>query len=105
MDKSTATPILLTNEGDGGKRTDHLAGVTGAGVSLQASSVCAGAAVSELVAGKRGLQRGLKGRKRTVLLFVDETMLTERPPLRAAWARVGEQAHVAISVCNITLLP
>jgi len=32
-----------------------------------------------------------------VILFVDETMLTETPPLRAAWARVGEQARVPIT--------
>ncbi len=32
-----------------------------------------------------------------MILFVDETMLTETPPLRAAWAQVGEQAHVAIT--------
>jgi transposase len=31
------------------------------------------------------------------MLFEDETILTERPPLRAAWALIGEQAKVAIS--------
>ena len=30
-------------------------------------------------------------------MFEDETILTERPPLRAGWAKVGEQAKVAIS--------
>jgi len=50
-----------------------------------------------VAAGKRGLQRGLKGRQRTVILFLDETVLTETPPLRAAWARVGEQARVPIT--------
>jgi len=31
---------------------------------------------------KRGLQRGLRNRKRTVILFLDETILSETPPLR-----------------------
>ena len=44
-----------------------------------------------------GLQRGLKGRERTVILFLDETVLTETPPLRAVWARIGEQACVPIT--------
>jgi transposase len=50
-----------------------------------------------LAPGKRGLQRGLKGRQRTVILFLDETILTETPPLRAAWALEGEQAEVPIT--------
>jgi hypothetical protein len=32
-----------------------------------------------------------------VLLFMDETILTETPPLRKAWARRGEQALVPIT--------
>jgi DDE superfamily endonuclease len=44
-----------------------------------------------------GLQRGLKDRERTVVLFSDATILTETPPLRACWSRVGEAAEVAIS--------
>jgi len=33
---------------------------------------------------------------RTVILFLDQTILLEIPPLRAAWAQVGEQAQVPI---------
>jgi hypothetical protein len=50
-----------------------------------------------VAAGKRGLRRGLKGRKRTAVLFSDATILTETPPLRACWAKVGEQAEVPIT--------
>jgi hypothetical protein len=50
-----------------------------------------------LAAVKRGLQRGLKERDRTVVLFSDATILTETPPLRACWSPVGETAEVAIS--------
>ena len=47
-----------------------------------------------MAAVQRGLQRGLKERRRTVILFSDATILTETPPLRACWSQVGEQAEV-----------
>lgn len=50
-----------------------------------------------MAAGTRGLQRGLKGRRRTVILFSDATIVTETPPLRGSWARIGEQAEVSIT--------
>jgi hypothetical protein len=50
-----------------------------------------------MAAVKRGLQRGLKDRQRTVVLFSDATILTETPPLRACWSPVGLPAEVAIS--------
>lgn len=34
------------------------------------------------------------------MLFQDETILREMPPLRAMWARIGEQAEVAITGNN-----
>ncbi|WP_439628619.1 transposase [Gemmata sp.] len=51
----------------------------------------------ELAAGQRGLQRGLRGRGRTVVVFSDATILTETPPLRASWSLVGQQAEVPIT--------
>ena len=39
----------------------------------------------------------MRDRKRTVILFLDETILRETPPLRAVWARIGEQACVPIT--------
>ncbi|WZP01065.1 transposase [Isosphaeraceae bacterium EP7] len=39
----------------------------------------------------------MPGRTRTVVLFSDATILTETPPLRAAWARAGQQAEVPIT--------
>ena len=41
--------------------------------------------------------RGLKGRKRTVLLALDETILTETPPLRIAWGKCGQQISIPIT--------
>jgi transposase len=46
---------------------------------------------------KGGLKRGLKGRIRTVILMMDATILTQIPPLRAAYAPIGEQAVVPIT--------
>jgi len=45
---------------------------------------------------KRGLQRGLKKYPRWIILFLDETILTSTPPLRAKWSQRGTQAVVPI---------
>jgi hypothetical protein len=49
-----------------------------------------------LATGKRGLKKGLKNRPRTVMLFLDSTIFSEIPPLRAMWAPMGEPACVPI---------
>ena len=46
---------------------------------------------------KRGLKRGLKDRSRTVLLMLDETIVTETPPLYSCYGPIGEQVRVPIS--------
>lgn len=50
-----------------------------------------------MAASKRGLQRGLAGRERTVILMLDETIVTETPPLYDAYGRVGQQVEVPIT--------
>jgi hypothetical protein len=50
-----------------------------------------------LAAGKRGLKRGLRGRRRTAVLMLDETIVTETPPLYACYGRVGQQVSVPIT--------
>jgi hypothetical protein len=64
---------------------------------LPTPTLCLVALLTSLASGKRGLQRGFKNRRRTVLLLMDETILTETPPLWKAWARRGEQALVSIT--------
>jgi len=39
----------------------------------------------------------LKGRRRTVVLFGDEVIITETPPVRAAWSKLGEPFEVPIT--------
>ena len=50
-----------------------------------------------LAPGQGGLKRGLKDRRRTVVLMLDETFILETPPLRAGWAKVGVQAEVPMT--------
>jgi transposase len=50
-----------------------------------------------MAAGKRGLKRGLATRERTVILMLDETIITETPPLYACYGRSGEQVCVPIT--------
>jgi hypothetical protein len=46
---------------------------------------------------KGGLKRGLAGRTRTVLLMLDETIITETPPLYSCYGHIGEQVRVPIT--------
>src|SRR4029077_11477387 len=46
---------------------------------------------------KRGLKTGLKARVRTVLLMLDETIITETPPLYNCFGHIGEQVQVPIT--------
>jgi transposase len=46
---------------------------------------------------KRGLRRGLNGRARTVVLMLDETIITETPPLYSCYGRIGSQVRVPIT--------
>jgi hypothetical protein len=50
-----------------------------------------------LAAVKRGLKRGLKDRTRTVVLMMDETIVTEMPPLYSCYGHAGEQVRVPVS--------
>jgi hypothetical protein len=50
-----------------------------------------------LASGKRGLKRGLAGRIRTALLMLDETIITETPPLYSCYGHIGEQVRVPIT--------
>jgi DDE superfamily endonuclease len=46
---------------------------------------------------KRGLKRGLDGKPRAILLMLDETIVTETPPLYSAYGHIGEQVRVPIT--------
>jgi transposase len=50
-----------------------------------------------VAAGQRGLKRGLWARERTVVLMLDETIITETPPLYSCYCRIGQQACVPIT--------
>jgi hypothetical protein len=48
-------------------------------------------------AGQRGLKSGLSSRRRTVILTTDASIITETPPLRACWSKIGEPVEVPIT--------
>lgn len=50
-----------------------------------------------MAAGKRGLKRGLWSHERTVVLMLDETIITETPPLYGCYGRIGQQKCVPIT--------
>jgi hypothetical protein len=50
-----------------------------------------------MATGKRGLKRGLAGRQRTVILMLDETIITETPPLASCYGRRGQQVCIPIT--------
>jgi transposase len=64
---------------------------------VEAAPASAGVPPGHLAAVKRGLKRGLKGRVRTVLLMLDETIVTETPPLYSCYGHVGTQVRVPIT--------
>ena len=50
-----------------------------------------------MAAVKRGLKRGLDHKRRSLLLMLDETIITETPPLYNAYGHIGEQVRVPIT--------
>ena len=64
---------------------------------MEAAPPSTGPPPRDLAAVKRGLKRGLKGRVRTVLLMLDETIITETPPLYSCYGHIGEQVRVPIT--------
>jgi transposase len=64
---------------------------------LEAATPPTGSPPRHLEAVKRGLKTGLKDRIRTVLLMLDETIITETPPLYSCYGHIGEQVCVPIT--------
>jgi DDE superfamily endonuclease len=52
---------------------------------------------AHMATGKRGRKRGLAGRQRTVILRLDETILTATPPLSRGDGRRGQQGCIPIT--------
>jgi hypothetical protein len=64
---------------------------------VEAASASVGTPPRDLAAVKRGLKRGLKGRVRTEVLMLDETIITETPPLYSCYGHLGLQVRVPIT--------
>jgi len=100
MDRSLGPSALASETSTYGQHANDPSRAASIGVSLQASQTGVCTPLSHLASGKRGLQTGLKRRKRTVFLFSDETLISEIPPLRAAWALRGQQAEVPMKYAS-----
>ena len=76
------------------------------GGPVETPALSAGPPRRDLAPGKRGLKRGLRARPRTVLLMLDETIITEMPPLAYGYGRRGNkwrsrcQAHTPDASCT-----
>jgi DDE superfamily endonuclease len=64
---------------------------------MEAAAPPTGSPPRDVAAIKRGLKRGLHGRIRTVLLMLDETIITETPPLYCCYGHIGETVRVPIT--------
>ncbi len=76
----TSPPSLTAQRGPG-----HGA----SGNRVETPTVRFGAPCLHLAAGTRGLNNGLAGRTRTVILRLDETIITETPPVSSCEGRRG----------------
>src|SRR2546421_8910511 len=97
MDGSLASAIFATRAWAGSLRAERAPGHRAVGRLLETPAPSAGAASENLASSKRGLQRGLRGRVRTLLLMLDETIVTETPPLYSCYGHRGKQVEVPIS--------
>jgi len=66
-------------------------------LALEAAPTPVATAGSDLAASQRRLKKGLCQRTRTVLLMLDEVIVTETPPLYNGYGRVGQTVAVPIS--------
>jgi transposase len=63
---------------------------------METSAPPIGTTSSHLAAIKRGLKHGLKSLVRAVILMLDETIITETPPLYSCYGRIGQQVRIPI---------
>src|SRR5688572_8997163 len=64
---------------------------------METSPLCFVTPRPVLATSKRGLKKGLWTHERTVVLMLDETIITETPPLYCCYGRSGQQVCVPIT--------
>jgi transposase len=97
MDGSLASAFFATRAWGGSLNAKRTLGYRTVGRLLETPAPSFGAAPANLAPSKRGLQGGLRSRVRTLLLMLDETIVTETPPLYSCYGRRGKQVEVPIS--------
>src|SRR6185437_9364481 len=97
VDRGAAHPVPEAGPWDRGLSQEYQRGAGAAGHPVEASPTSVVAPPRDLAAVKRGLKRGLRDRIRTVMLMLDETIITEIPPLYSCYGHIGEQVRVPIT--------
>jgi transposase len=64
---------------------------------METSAALPGPEITDLGSGKRGLKHGINLHFRTVVLMLDETIVTETPPRGYAYGHIGSQLRVPIT--------
>ena len=64
---------------------------------METASAYVVVALTDLAASQRRVKKGLTTRKRTVILMLDEVILTETPPLYSCYGRNGQPVQVPIT--------
>ncbi len=64
---------------------------------METTATHLGVALKNLAPIKRGLKHGLGERERTVLLMLDETIISGTPPLYSCYGRIGQQISIPIT--------
>src|SRR6266542_6882359 len=50
-----------------------------------------------MATGEKGLKRGHRARQRTVILMLDEVIVTETRPLYSCYGRIGRQVPITVT--------
>jgi hypothetical protein len=96
LDGPVAHAVSVGYTGDPGLAAERAPGLSPLGGPVEAPALSAGPPRRYLAPGTRGLKRGLRAGPRTVLLLLDETLMTEMPPLAYGYGRRGEQVAVPV---------
>ena len=64
---------------------------------MEAATSCLGSYATPSGDKQKGLKRGLWARPHTIVLMLDEIIITETPPLYCCYGRYGQQVSVPIT--------
>lgn len=96
VDRSLAVSVLAGWASASRLTAKRRFGAGSAGFLVETTALLVSPTLAPVAAGKRGLKRGLRTHEHTVIVRLDETTITEIPPLYSCYGRRGEQVQVPI---------